>query len=341
MKKRIIIACLLLLVFTAVVVPTPQTVEEQKFASKKTRKLFEKAMKTFQEKKIDEAIELLQQVVPLEPENAMVRHNIGVMLHQKGKVDESIASFEEALRLNPHYEHAQLAMRQALFEAGREASANKNFEKANQYLLKLRDLPFFAGKNDNMLIMARYILGFNFFNLKQYPQSQANFEWCIALEGMEMENLDIYANSTYFLGMINTIKKQYDDAIYYFKKYLLLFEAMEKKPELYAQASYLIGSNLFQKLEAKVSKGEMAGVTEASNEIIPYLEKAITDKIPSEDPFVMLGNCYIYRSEIGKAIQTYEKLIEIFPQSPQLQNYKTFIGELQKNQPKEKIKKKK
>ena len=85
----------------------------------------------------------------------------------------------------------------------------------------------------------------------------------------------------------------------------------------------------------------MAGVTEATNEIIPYLEKAITDKIPSEDPFVMLGNCYIYRNEIGKAIQTYEKLIEVFPQSPQLQNYKTFIGELQKNQPKEKTKKKK
>jgi len=81
-------------------------------------------------------------------------------------------------------------------------------------------------------------------------------------------------------------------------------------------------------------------VTEATAEIMPYLEKAIADKIPSEDPYVMLGNCYVYRKEVDKAIQTYQALIDAFPQSAQLQSYKTFLGELQKSQPKEKTKKK-
>ncbi len=333
MMKRILIAGALLLAFSTAVVAVPAA-EDQKWSSKKSKKLFDKGMKAFQEKQTDQAIDLLNQVVVLEPANAIVRHNLGVLLHQKGMIDESIASFEEALRLDPKYQHSQLALRQSLFEAGKSASSKQEFEKANGYLLKLRDLPYaYVGKeNDNILAMTRYLLGFNFFNLKQYPQAQANFELCQAMEGLEMENLDLYANSTYFLGLIGSIQKQFDESNYNFKKYLTLFVGMEKKPELYAQAHYLISVNLFQKLEAKLAKGEVTGMAEAATEIIPFLEQAIADKISSEDAHVMMGNCYVYMKEYDKAMAAYQQLCELFPQSPQLKNYQVFMGELKKMQ---------
>jgi tetratricopeptide (TPR) repeat protein len=341
MKKRIAVAgAFLLFVFAFSVFSAPAA--EEKKMSKKALKLMTKAMEAIKEKQNDQAIDLLQQVVVLEPENAMVRHNLGVLLHEKGQVDEAIASFEEALKLQPEYQKAQLALRQALFEAGKSASGKKDYEKANGYLLKLKELPYFGGKeNDSMLAMVRYLLGVNFFNLKQYPQSQANFELCQAMEGLEMENLDLYANATYFLGMIDYIKNEYANSAYNFQKYLKLYVAMEKKPELYPQAKFFVGTNLFRILEAKLTKGEVAGMAEAAAEIMPYLEEAIAGKVLSEDAYVMLGNCHVYRKEYDKAVQTYQQLIELFPQSQQLKSYQTFLEQLQKMQQQEQKPKKK
>jgi tetratricopeptide (TPR) repeat protein len=342
MKKRIFIAGALLLVFAVAVAAAPEAPEAgQKKMSKKAAKLMDKAYKAIREKQADQAIDLLNQVVALEPENAMVRHNLAVMLHQKGQTDESIASFEEALRLDPAYVHALQALRQALFEAGKGASNQKDFAKANSYLLKLDALPVPQGENKALQAYAAYLLGFNFFNLKQNDKAGEFFAKCQAVEGLPTDNRELFANATYFLGMLDHMQNAYAKSNENFRKYLALYGAEEAKPEFFAHANYFVGANLFRLLEAKVAKGEMDGVNEATAEIMPYLEKAIVDKIPSEDPYVMLGNCYVFRKEIDKAIQTYQKLIEAFPQSAQLQNYKTFISELQKNQPKEKGKKKK
>ncbi len=339
MKKRIVIAGALLLVFAAAVAAAPEG--DEKKMSKKAAKLMSKAYKAIQEKQTDQAIDLLNQVAALEPENAMVRHNLGVMLHQKGLIDEAIAGFEEALRLQPDYQHAQLALRQALFEAGKGASNKREFEKANAYLLKLDAMPVPPGENKGLRALTSYLLGFNFFNLKQNDKASEHFAKCQASEGLETDNREIYANATYFLGMLGHIQESYAKSNENFRKYLALYAAGEVKPEFFSHANYFVGANLFRILEAKVTKGEMDGVTEATAEIMPFLEKAIADRIPSEDPYVMLGNCYVYRKEVDKAIQTYQQLIEAFPQSSQLQSYKTFLGELQKSQPKEKVKKKK
>lgn len=333
MKKRIAAAgAFLLLVFAFSVFIAPAA--EEKKPSKKISKLMTKAQKAIQEKQTDQAIDLLRQVISLEPSNAMVRHNLGVLLHEKGQTDEAIACFEEALRLQPDYQRAQLALRQALFEVGKAAMGLQKFDKSNEYLLKLRDLPYiYTGKeNDNMLALVRFYLGYNFFNLKQYPQAQANFELCQAMEGLEMENLDLYANATYFLGMIDYIKNQYQNSCYNFKKYLTLYVAMEKKPELFAQANYFVGANLFRILEADLAKGNIARLAESAAEILPYLNVAIENKLAIEDAYVMLGNCYVYLKEYDKAMAAYQQLCERFPQSPQLKNYQVFMEELKKMQ---------
>jgi tetratricopeptide (TPR) repeat protein len=338
MKKRMIIAATLLLAFAAGVAAADPAAEQKKM-SKKAAKLMSQALKAIQEKQNDQAIDLLNQVVVLEPGNAMVRHNLGVLLYGKGMADEAIASFEEALKLQPDYQHAQLALRQALFESGKAFSGKKEFAKANGYLLKLDAMPAPATDNKGMRAFVNYLLGFNFFNLKENAKAAEYFAKCQAVEGLETDGRELYANATYFLGLLQHMQGAYEKSNENFRKFLALYATSETKPEFYGHANFFVGANLFRLLEARVTKGDMSGVTEATAEIMPFLEKAIADKIPSEDPYVMLGNCYVFRKEPDKAIQTYQKLIETFPQSTQLESYKTFVSELQKSQPKPKTKK--
>ncbi len=331
MKKRIAAAgAFLLFVFAFSVFSAPAV--EAKKPSKKVAKLMAKAQKAIQDKQADQAIDLLQQVVVLEPENAMVRHNLGVLFFDKGLTDQAIASFEEALRLQPDYQNALLALRQALFEAGKSASGKKDYEKADGYLLKLDGLPRPAAENKGLLASAHYLLGFNFFNLKQYIKAIEYFGKCQASEGLEKDNPELYANATYFLGMMGYIQGDYEVSNGYFRKYVTLYPEGSAKPEFFAHANYFIGANLFRLLEARLAKGDVSKLAESAGEILPYLKMAVENKLPSEDAYVMLGNCYVYLKEYDNAVQTYRQLIERFPQSPQLKNYQAFLPELEKMQ---------
>lgn len=332
-RHTIVIAAILLLAFAFVLGAAPSGAEQK--LSKKGEKLMAKFHKAIQEKKADEAIDLIRQVIVQDPEYAVAYHNLGVLLHQKGQVDEAIAGFEKSLQLQPEYLNAQNALRQSLFEAGKAALGAQDYAKANGYLLKLKDMPFPGAEGQGMLAFTRFYLGYNFYNLKQYPQAQEHFTACRALPGLETENADLYANSTYFLGMIDFIKKDYPSSAEYFKKYLQLYQGQEKKPEFYPFASFFVGNNLFRILEAEMAKGQVAGMEAKVAEIIPYLEKAIADKIPSEDAHVLLGNCYVYAKNYDKAVETYQQLIAAYPQSSELANYKTFLGQLQKMQQQE------
>ena len=158
----------------------PPRPRPRKKCRKRPAKLMAKALEAIKQKQPDQAIDLLNQVLALAPENAVVHHNLGVLYFEKGMADQAIAKFEEALRLQTDYQNALLALRQALFEAGKSASGKKEYEKANAYLLKLDGLPRPDAENKNLLASAQYLLGYNFFNLKQYPQAIEYFGKCQA-----------------------------------------------------------------------------------------------------------------------------------------------------------------
>jgi tetratricopeptide (TPR) repeat protein len=188
---------------------------------------------------------------------------------------------------------------------------------------------------------AQYLLGFNFFNLKQYQQANDYFSKCQKNEGLEKDNLSLYGNATYFLGMVNHILGQYDVSIDYFQKYLTVYTGSALQPEFLAQANYFMGANLFRQLEEKMTKGDISKMSESAQAILPYLNKAVEMKILIEDAYVMLGNCYVYIKNYDQAIKTYQQLCEFFPQSLQLKNYQDFLQELQKIQQQEQKPKKK
>lgn len=334
MKRHMAVVAFLLLAlaFAVCAAPADPGTAETKIA-KKAAKLMARFHKAVQEKKADEAIDLIRQVIVMEPEYAVAHHNLGVMLLQKDQVDEAIASFEKALQLQPGYAHAQNALRQSLFEAGKAALDEKKFGQSNEYLLKLLAMPSPGKENESMLAYARFYVGNNFFNLKQFPQARENFASCRSMTGMEAEHAELFANSLYFLGLIEYENKDYLAASSNFKEYVKLVDAAEKKPQLYPIANYFVGDCLFRRLEADMKQGQTQGMDAAVAEIIPYLERAIAHGFPGEDAHVLLGNSYVYTKNYDKAVETYEAMIAAFPQSPQLENYRRFLTELRKNRP--------
>jgi TolA-binding protein len=331
MKKRGFAVCVFFLVsFVFAVLAAPAEVDKK--AAKKAGKLMVKALEAINQKQPDQAIDLLNQVVALTPENAVVHHNLGVLYFEKGMADQAIDEFEEALRLQNDYQIALLALRQTLFETAKKIIGKQGYEKANDYLLKLVDLPRPDAENKGLLAFAYYMLGENFFNLKQYMRAIEYFGKCQASEGLEKEDLELYAEATYYLGMMNHIQGQYAVSNEHFQKYLALYSGSETKPKFFTNANYFIGANLFRLLEEKMAKGDVAKMNESAAEILPYLNIAVENKIPDEDAYVKLGNCYIYLKDYDKAIVTYQQLCELFPQSLQLKNYQVFLQELQKMQ---------
>jgi tetratricopeptide (TPR) repeat protein len=66
----------------------------------------------------EEAVRFLSVAVALRPGSAVVRHNLGVSLWKKGKLDEAAAAFRKATELNPHFTTAYQFLGTVLLDNG-------------------------------------------------------------------------------------------------------------------------------------------------------------------------------------------------------------------------------
>jgi cytochrome c-type biogenesis protein CcmH/NrfG len=88
------------------------------------------ASRALQQRRPDEAIERLQDLIEAEPKAAEPRYLLGEAYLMQRKPDLAIAAFQEALRLDPEYGEAAAGLGSAYLAKGMKAEAEQAFKKA-------------------------------------------------------------------------------------------------------------------------------------------------------------------------------------------------------------------
>ncbi len=94
--------------------------------------------------RLDEAIAHFSEALRIEPDYADAHNNLGVALADEGKLDEAIAHLSEALRIDPNYAEAHYNLGLALVGQGKLDEAIAHYSKA------LRIKPDYTKARDNL-----------------------------------------------------------------------------------------------------------------------------------------------------------------------------------------------
>ena len=62
---------------------------------------FEQAVNAFGEDKLDEAIEMYQKALEIDPKYQDALHGLGMALHNRGRIDEAIATARRLVEIDP------------------------------------------------------------------------------------------------------------------------------------------------------------------------------------------------------------------------------------------------
>jgi tetratricopeptide (TPR) repeat protein len=82
--------------------------------------------------KVDDAIIQFQEALRINPLPANIHNNLGIALYQKGRVDASVAEFQKALQLDPDDAKAHNNLGKAFLQKGNVTEAISHFQQALQ-----------------------------------------------------------------------------------------------------------------------------------------------------------------------------------------------------------------
>jgi tetratricopeptide (TPR) repeat protein len=140
------------------------------------------------------------------------------------------------------------------------------------------------------------------------------------------------------LGLNSSFTSDFQTTTESLTKFLELAKDSSEHAQFLPLGNLLLGSNQMTQLQKEVEKIEkgkdklkkITALAKSKPEIETYLTKAIELQPNLEPAYMHLGNYYYYCSELEKSIETYNKLIEKFPNSPDLNQYKRFLNDISK-----------
>jgi protein O-mannosyl-transferase len=245
-------------------------------------------------------------------DNAVAHDNLGHALLEKGKVDEAIGHFQQALQIKPDFANACNNLGLALFEKG------KIEEAMAQYLRALQIKPDDADAHNN--------LGLALFQEGRTDEAMAHYRQALQIK-------PDHAEAHYNLGLALFQKGSIEEAIGQFKK------ALEAKPD-YADAHNNLGLALFQEgktdeataqyrqalqikpdhLEAHYNLGLALFQKGSMDEAIGQLQKALQIKPDYAEAHVNLGLALFQEGKMDAAMAHYERALQIKPDLAEAHN---------------------
>lgn len=261
----------------------------------------------------EKAVEQLRKAIQINPYFAKAYSNLGVALLKQNKTDEALKNFQQALQVDPNLTAAYINIAAALTEQNKLEEAIKNYTQALQI-------------NPN-IAQAEFLMGAALVKLGRTQQGISHLKKALQID-------PDYAEAHNNLGGQLLQEGKIDAALKH------LTRALAINPDL-AQAHNNVGIIMIQKgnIDAAISHFQaalrIAPEFEMANK---NLQKALAirhNKMDSEadnlltalkstpdDPVLnyRLGNLYLGRGELDKAVAQFEKALALKPKFAEARN---------------------
>jgi tetratricopeptide (TPR) repeat protein len=150
--------------------------------------------------------------------NYVAHNNLGYLLHDKGRADEAIAHYQQALQINPYFAEAHNNLGNVLVQKGRLEEAMAHYQQA------LQINPYFA--------KAHYNLGNALFQKGQVDEAMVHYQQALQIK-------PDYAEAHVSLGNVLLPKGRVDEAMVHYQ------QALQIDPD-FAEAHISLGKALYQ-----------------------------------------------------------------------------------------------
>ena len=223
---------------------------------------------------VDDAITQFQETLEIKPDNAKARNNLGLALLQKGSVNEAITQFRKVIEINPNYAEVCFNLGNALIQKGSVDEAVIHYQKA------LQIKPDYAE--------AHYNLGNVLIQKGRVDEAMVHYQKALQIK-------PDYAEAHNNLGKTLLNRGSVDEAITQFQKVLQI------KPD-HANACYNLGLAFLQKGRA--------------DEAITYFQKTL--RIKPDFPEAQNDLAWVWATSSQASLRNGSKAVELAAQANQL-----------------------
>jgi len=264
-----------------------------------------------QKGRMDEAITQFQQALEIKPDYADAHNNLGNVLLQTGRVDEAIAHFQNALRISPDLAVVHINLGNALMQKGRVDEAIAHYQNALQI------------KSDN---------ADDHNNLGNVLLQKGRVDEAITQFQLALEIKPDYADAHYNLAIALWREGRVDEAIAHYQN------ALQISPDL-AAAHINLGNALMQKgrvdeaiahyqnalrispdlAATHVNLGNALMQKGRGSEAIAHYQKALGIKPDLAEAHRDLGNIFLQQGRMREAIAHFQQALQIEPADPTVQ----------------------
>ncbi len=237
----------------------------------------ERANQAYLARKYSDASGLVSRIILKEGESAAALNLLGKIYHRQNKVDEAIAQYQKALKLDKNFTEARFDLGVALFDQGNYAQAAKEFEAALQ-----------AGANSEY----QYNLAISLERLGQLRPATEGYEKAIQLDEKN-------AAAHYSLARLLAASEDNDRAI---QEYRLAIAAQPDFPEAHNNLG-VVYSNLGKYPEAIACFQQALKINPDCSEAQRNLGYA--------QAHTSLGVAYLSQGDSKKALDEFRKALRI------------------------------